>query len=160
MEPTIKTLTEKRLAGKKMRMSFSTNKTRELWLSFIPELKKIRNKIGLDFYSVEVYDISYFDNYNPEKEFDKWAAVETIDFDAIPGEMETITLPDGLYAVFLHKGPASTGTKTYQYIFGTWLPSSGFLLDNRPHFAIMGEKYKSEDPDSEEEIWIPVKPKK
>ena len=58
---------------------------------------------------------------------------------------------------FLHRGPASEGMKTYQYIFQTWLPVSGYRLDDRPHFAVMGEKYKKEDPDSEEEIWVPVK---
>jgi hypothetical protein len=30
-------------------------------------------------------------------------------------------------------------------------------LNKRPHFAKMGEKYKNEDPDSEEELWIPIK---
>jgi len=73
--------------------------------------------------------------------------------------MKTITSPEGLYAVFVHKGAASEGPKTYQYIFTTWLPASDYQLDNRPHFAIMGEKYKGEDPGSEEELWIPIKPK-
>jgi AraC family transcriptional regulator len=71
--------------------------------------------------------------------------------------METLNSPRGLYAVFQYKGAASKGAETYQYIYGTWLPESDFLLDNRPHFAVMGEKYKNEDPDSEEEMWIPVK---
>jgi AraC family transcriptional regulator len=31
------------------------------------------------------------------------------------------------------------------------------LLDNKPHFEIMGDQYKNEDPDSEEELWIPIK---
>jgi AraC family transcriptional regulator len=66
---------------------------------------------------------------------------------------------EGLYAIFLHKGPASQGLKTYNYIFLNWLPESGYVLDDRPHFAIMGPKYLHEDPASEEEIWIPVKAK-
>jgi AraC family transcriptional regulator len=32
-------------------------------------------------------------------------------------------------------------------------------MDGRPYFALMGEKYKGEQPDSEEEFWVPVKPK-
>lgn len=39
------------------------------------------------------------------------------------------------------------------YIFATWLPSSAYVLDNRPHFEVLGAKYKSNDPGSEEEIW-------
>jgi hypothetical protein len=31
------------------------------------------------------------------------------------------------------------------------------MLDNRPHFEILGEKYKNADPDSEEDVYIPVK---
>ncbi|MGK2861531.1 MAG: GyrI-like domain-containing protein [Chitinophagaceae bacterium] len=47
----------------------------------------------------------------------------------------------------------------FSYIFNTWLPPSGYDLDNRPHFEILGEKYKNDDPLSEEEIWIPIKQK-
>ena len=65
-----------------------------------------------------------------------------------------------VYAVFVHKGAAGSGPEIFRYIFGKWLPESGYLPDKRPHFEILGEKYKNEDPDSEEEIWIPVKPKK
>jgi AraC family transcriptional regulator len=94
-----------------------------------------------------------------KKEFDKWAAVEVPDFNMVPGNMDTITLPGGLYAVFSYKGPASAVSKLYQYIFQDWLPEAAFLLDNRPHFALMGAKYKAEGLNSEEEIWIPIKPK-
>ena len=138
-------------------MSFSNNQTHELWKSFMPSRREIKNNIGSDLYSVEVYEPLYFNNFNPEKEFDKWAVVEVTDFETVPEDMETLISPRGLYAVFLHKGAASKGPETYQYIFGTWLPASDFLLDNRPHFAVMGEKYKNDDPDSEEEVWIPVK---
>ena len=37
--------------------------------------------------------------------------------------------------------------------------TSKYSIDNRPHFEIIGEKYKNNDPNSEEEIWIPIKPK-
>jgi len=140
-------------------MSFTKNRTYELWRSFMPRRKEIQNSVGTELYSIEVYPPLFYDNFNPDSEFEKWAAVEVSDFQTIPGEMETLTSPQGLYAVFVHKGPASEGPKTYQYIFTKWLPISDFQLDNRPHFAIMGEKYKSEDPGSEEELWIPIKPK-
>jgi AraC family transcriptional regulator len=159
MQPRIENLTEKKLVGRRVSMSLSGNETGELWRSFMPRRREIKNSIGSELYSVEVYDPLYFSNFNPQAKFDKWAAVEVTAFDAIPDAMETITLTGGLYAVFLHKGPASTGLETYRYIFGSWLPDSNFSLDNRPHFAVMGEKYKNEDPDSEEELWIPIKPK-
>lgn len=157
MRPRIEMLSEKKFVGKRIKMSFSDNKTHELWRSFMPGRRQINNIIGMELYSIEVYEKLYFDNFNPKREFDKWAAVEVMNFDRVPDEMETLNSPRGLYAVFQYKGAASKGAETYQYIYGTWLPESDFLLDNRPHFAVMGEKYKNEDPDSEEEIWIPIK---
>lgn len=152
-------ITGKKLVGQRIRMSVADNRTGELWRNFMPRRKEIVNSVGSALYSIEVYDPLYFTDFNPQTTFDKWAAVEVRDFGLVPDEMETITLPKGLYAVFLHKGPASTGHKTYESIFTKWLLGSDFLIDNRPHFAVMGEKYKQEDPDSEEELWIPVKQK-
>ena len=159
MQPRIETLTEKKLVGKRMTMSLSNNKTRELWQSFMRRRKEIQNNIGQDLYSVQVHNPGYFDNFNPGREFTKWATTEVTDFDHVPTEMETLTLPGGLYAVFFHRGDASAGPKIFQFIFETWLPNSDYLLDNRPHFEILGEKYKNNDPTSEEEIWIPIRPK-
>jgi AraC family transcriptional regulator len=140
-------------------MSLSVNKTRELWQNFMPRRKEIQNKIGTELYSIEIFTPSYWNEFDPHAEFEKWAAVEVTDFRSIPDEMETITLPEGLYAVFLHKGLASSGPETSEYIFRIWLPNSDFSLDNRPHLAVMGEKYKNDDPNSEEDIWIPIRPK-
>ncbi len=139
-------------------MSLSDNRTVALWRDFMPRRKEIKNTAGTELYSVEVYDPLYFEYFDPNATFDKWAAVEVTDFEVVPGGMETMTLSGGLYAVFLHKGTASAGQKTFQYIFNIWLPGSGYKLDDRPHLAVMGDKYKNEDLASEEEIWIPVKP--
>lgn len=152
-------LPEKKLLGSKLRISFAKNTTRTLWQGFMQRKQEIKNCIGADLYSLEVYEPGFFSPFNPEKEFDKWACVEVTDYNLIPDKMEILVVPQGQYAVFLHKGPAGEGVKTYRYIFETWLPGSGYTLANRPHFAVMGSKYKSEDSASEEEIWIPVEVK-
>lgn len=160
MEPRIELLSEKKLAGKHLTMSLSDNRTGELWRSFMPRRKEIRNNVSSDLISMQVYNPSYdFSTVNPAASFEKWAAVEVSDFSNIPPDMETFTLPGGLYAVFFHKGAALTAARTFGYIFGTWFPHSDFVPDHRPHFELLGEKYKNDDPDSEEEIWIPIKPK-
>jgi AraC family transcriptional regulator len=161
MNPEIQISGEKKLIGQRIKMSLADNMTYALWRGFMPRRKEISNNLTNDLFSMQVYDKSYdFSNFNPEATFDKWAAIEVFDFKTVPLEMERFTLPEGLYAVFNYKGAASQGAKMFQYIFGTWLPASDYLLDNRPHFEILGEKYKNEDPDSEEEIWIPIKLKK
>jgi len=159
MQPRIETLSEKILIGKRNNMSFLNNRTAELWQSFMPTRKEIKNSIGTELYSVEVYPPQFFERFSNEIEFEKWAAIEAESLDAIPNGFESLIIPNGLYAVFIHKGPASKGFKTYQYIFQSWIPNSEFQLDNRPHFALMGDNYKNEDPNSEEEIWIPIKKK-
>jgi AraC family transcriptional regulator len=81
------------------------------------------------------------------------------DFDFIPYGMQSLLVEEGLYAVFNHVGDVVKARETFSYIFGVWLPNSEYQLDNRPHFEILGTKYKNNAPDSEEEIWIPIKRK-
>ncbi len=155
MNATIKTLEEKKLAGLRMTMSLANNKTPELWRSFMPRRHEIKNTKGPDLYSMQIYDPFYFKNFDPSTEFEKWATIEVADFNAIPAGIETLTLTGGLYAVFAYKG-SSADTRIFRHIFGTWLPNSEYELDNRPHFEMLGEKYKNNQEDSEETIWIPV----
>jgi AraC family transcriptional regulator len=152
----IETISSKKLIGFSLKMSLVNNKTFELWSKFMPRRKEIKNAIGSDLYSMQVFDANY-NQFDPQSTFEKWAAIEVTDFENAPIDVETFILPAGKYAVFLHKGPASEGYKTFQYIFGTWLPNSGYELDNRPHFEILGEKYKNNEADSEEEVFIPIK---
>ena len=159
MKPVIKILEEKKLIGKRMIMTFSDNKTGELWRGLMRRREEIQNKIGAEFYSMQIYPPLFFENFDPTIEFEKWATVEVADFNSVPEEMEAFTLEGGLYAVFLYQGAASAASETFSYILGTWLPDSGYALDNRPHFEILGEKYKNESPDSQEELWIPIKHK-
>ncbi|TGK20407.1 GyrI-like domain-containing protein [Leptospira stimsonii] len=160
MQFRIETLAEKKLIGMRVHLSLSENKTQELWKNFMVRKSEIRNRIGAEFYSMQIYEDSYFKNFDPAKRFEKWASVEVSDFDSVPVEMETTILPEGLYAVFFYKGSSKDGPKVFQYIFGTWFPDSDFVLDQRPHFELLGEKYRNDDPNSEEEIWIPIRQKK
>lgn len=158
MGPRIEFLAEKKLVGKSLTMSLVQNRTAELWGRFMPRRKEIPHTVDAGFYSLQVYDSHYFQNFDPSREFRKWAAVEVSSFDALPPHMESFVLSGGLYAVFLYKGP-STDARIFQYIYADWLPRSPYTLDHRPHFELLGEKYKNGDPDSEEEIWIPVSAK-
>lgn len=159
MEQRIELLPDKKLVGKHLSMSLANNKTVELWRSFMQQRHEITNAAGGKLYSMQIYGPSYFQDFDPARSFEKWAATEVSDFDAIPPGMESVLLTGGLYAVFHYKGSSNEGAKVFQYIFGTWLPNSDYALDTRPHFEILGEKYKNNSPDSEEEIWIPVKHK-
>jgi AraC family transcriptional regulator len=158
MEQRFEVLMEKQLVGKRMSMSYANNKTGELWRSFMPRRNEVTNTIGQDFYSIQIYPPSFFEAFDPNMVFEKWATVEVNGPGIVPDGMETIILPTGLYAVFNYKGTAGEASAAFSYILNGWLPNSGHSLDNRPHFEKLGEKYKKDDPGSEEEIWIPVRP--
>ncbi len=157
MEPRIIEIPEKKLVGKCLRMTLAMDRTYELWSSFMPLRKNIVNKVGVGFYSMQVYDEGQnFDNFTPLSEFTKWAVVEVESFDNIPEGLEKYTLSGGKYAVFIHKGLPADFPETASYIFTEWLPASGFRLDNREHFEYLSENYNPTDPESEEEVWIPL----
>lgn len=157
MQPRIETLSEKKLIGTRLKMSLAENRTRALWQSLMPRLKEIDNRTSDDKISMQIYrEPLKIGDFN--QEFEKWAAVEVANFDALPEGLETFTLRGGLYAVFDYKG-SSSDAQIFRYIFTEWLPNSIYTLDDRPHFEVLGEKYKNNDAESEEEIWIPVKSK-
>ncbi len=156
--PKIKVLKDKILLGRRMKMSLSNNRTVELWASFGPKIKEVKNRLTSELISLQVYDSSYHSSFDPDKVFEKWAAIEVSDCKTVPKDVEVFTLNGGLYAVFCYKG-LSTDTSIYHYIYSTWLPNSEYVLDDRPHFEVLGEKYKNNDPNSEEEIWIPIREK-
>ncbi len=160
MKSRIETLKDKKLIGKRLKMSYANNLTFQLWNSFMPLRKVIKNAVNSDLFSLQIYTPGFFKNFDLTNEFEKWALVEVTDFTDIPEGMETFTLIGGLYVVFDYKGGQKTATETFQYIFTTWLPNSEYEMDDRPHFEILGEKYKRDSEDSEEEIWVPVKKKR
>ena len=154
----IRELPVKKLLGIHREMSVAENQTSLLWQSFMPQRGDIGSTVSKDLWAVQLYPSHYFEKFDPTTRFIKWAAAEVDVADNIPKGMELLNIPAGLYAVFLYKGH-SGNPDIFHHIFGDWLPGSGYHLDNRPHFELLGEKFKLNDPSSEEEIWIPVRNK-
>lgn len=155
--PQIITIPEKKLIGKRLRMSLAENRTAELWQSFMPQRRLIQHAVGAELISMSVYDAGFdVSAFTPAVPFDKWAAVEVSDQAAVPDGMEAFVIPQGLYAMFLYRGHPRNFAPMFQYIFREWLPASGYELDARPHFELMGARYNNDSPDSEEDLYIPI----
>lgn len=154
----IQFLSAKKIVGMQRTMSIANNRTFELWRSFMPRRKEINNALGNDLLSMQIFPVDFnFQNFNIHENFEKWAAVEVTHWNHIPKGMQTFNLPEGNYAVFLYKGHPEKGEAAFRYIFEEWIPASGYVIDARPHFEILGAKYKNGDEQSEEEIWIPLR---
>jgi len=158
LEPLICTVSAKTLVGDMLEMSFNNIQTPILWRNFMPRRNQVLNAVSSDLYSVQV--LKKFEVPNPQSEFEKWACVEVTEVADIPQNMKVLTIPEGLYAVFHYKGLDTEGYKVFQWIFNQWLPNTIYEFDNRPQFEILSEKYKRNNVDSEEDIYIPIKLKK
>ena len=159
MQPKIELIPQKQLVGHVIEMSLVNNKTFDLFSGFMPTRKQIAQSISSDIFEVMVYDHSYFKNFNPSHSFIKWATLEVSALETNLEGMQSLTLNEGLYAVFQYKGLANGFGMFMNSILTEWLPESNYDLDDRPHFNILGDKYKNNHPDSEEAVYIPIKEK-
>ncbi|MFN7099698.1 MAG: GyrI-like domain-containing protein [Flavobacterium sp.] len=156
MTPTIKTIPEKKCIGMRQNMSFADYKAHEVWQRFMPRRNEIENRLGQHFLSVQVTDANFWSNFKPNTSFQKWAVVEVTDYSSLAVGMETITIPSSLYAMFIYKGDGTDAPAFFESIFTEWLPNSDYQLAHRPHFELLGDKYQRGNPDSEEEVYIPI----
>ena len=148
------------LAGLKRKIPLTPGAITALWSDFMPQVKFIPQRENSLLYSVQLYDRgTTTENFNPLQPVTKWAAVPVNEKAELPSGLEYKSLEGGLYAVFIHKGVPATFPATMDFIFRNWLPSSGYEWEAREQFEVMGEKYRHNDPLSEEEVWIPLRKK-
>lgn len=153
MNPKIQKLKEKKLLGMNSTMHHGSYEIIvALWRQFMPQYKGIKKIKNNEFIAVQ----EYIDFNDLDAVFNIWACAEVIDFTEIPDKMTAFVIPEGDYAIFQHKGMDASAT--YQRIMTEWLPNSGYRVDERPHFQVMGDKYKQGSPDSEEHFYVPIKP--
>ena len=159
-EPAILTIKPKLLVGMHMLTSLDENQTVALWQQFMPRRTEIPDTLSKDLYSVSLFghELQY-GTFDANTKFEKWAAMAVSDLGVLPDNMAPLLVSGGLYARFIHYGTYASFSETLDLMYRQWLPNSGYQLDNRAHFEVMTEKYLGpSDPNSEEEIWIPIKP--
>jgi len=155
MIPEIKIFPATKFIGKNLSFTYANYRAFELWSSFMPRRKEVQNTVGMELYNIQINPENF--DFNPNTPFVKWATVAVSTYDFVPEDMEKLEIEEGLYAVFNYKGDQSNAAAFFKSIYTEWLPNSVFDLDTRPQFEILGEKYKNNDSNSEEEIWIPIK---
>ena len=155
MNPQIKFFPATKFIGKNLLFSYADFRAFELWSRFMPRRNENQNTIGTELYNIQINPENF--DFNPNTPFVKWAVRPVSSFDFVPEGMETLEIQEGFYAVFHYQGDQNNAATFFNQIYTVWLPNSDYELDSRPQFEILGEKYKNNDPTSEEEIWIPIK---
>jgi AraC family transcriptional regulator len=162
MKPVIKQIEEMKIVGMEKTTTLNTSyiDIPKLWENFCSRMHEINNVADKKtFYEVRKPDMNFsMDDFKETSEFTEIAGLEVTTVDTMPEGMINVTIPAGKYAVFTHKGSPINLRQTYEYIWGTWLPNSGYEADLRFDFELYGERFKgAEDPESEVDIHIPIK---
>lgn len=127
----------------------------DLWAAFAPRMGEINARIEGTTYGV------CFPAALNEENFDYMAAVPVSNFDAVPEGMVARTVPAHKFAVFTHKtGDDSLHNdlqKSVQYIWGTWLPNSGYEHARVPDFELYDERMDTITGKGEFDLYLPVK---
>ena len=85
------------------------------------------------------------------------AGVQVAPGAAPPADMSQVAVPAGDYAVF--EFPFGEIGKAYPFIFGTWLPESGYVQDARPLLERYGTDFCPDQPASPMQVRVPVRPR-
>lgn len=126
-----------------------------LWKAFRSGLAGTSLPAPEAWFSVSFYPADYFSAFSPAKSYDLACGIAPMAGEAMPSFVQAVDIPAGDYAVFTYQG--LPGAAPFEWILGTWLPTSGYQLDHRPHFERMPADYSPHNPLSTEEIWVPVK---
>ncbi len=160
IKPLTVKIKEKKIIGMKTGTSLKNSRIADLWTKFACRIGEIQNRTDKNnYYEFRIPEEDFdLNKFTEDTEFFEFAGVEVSDFEYIPDEMLSQTIPGGDYAVFTHKGKTEDLFKIYEYIWGTWVPNSGFNVDLRYDFELYGERFKGPgNIDSEIDIHIPVK---
>ena len=137
-------------------MSFAEPSMRELWQTFRPRVEEVEHRVSGDFVSMRIYEEPVVAPPVPGSRFEQWAAVEVAAAVEIPDGMAAHRLEGGRYAVFRYRGRADEFGAAARYIYGDWLPASGYELADREFFEVLLSSYRPDDPEATETIWIPI----
>jgi len=156
MEPKFKETQDVKVIG--LMASFSEDTKHgipDLWNKFGPRMGEIEARLEGCTYGV------CFPATLGDDTFEYMAAVPVANFDKVPDGMVARVMPAHKYAVFTHKmGEDSLHNdlqKSVQYIWGTWLPASGFEQARVPDFELYDGRMDAAAGTGEFDLYIPIK---
>jgi AraC family transcriptional regulator len=116
----------------------------KLWDQFVPRLDEVQN--------VSELDVSYGVMASAGDSMDYMAGSPVREAIELPAGMTRWDIPEATYAVFESTIP--TIEKTFDYIFGAWLPASDYQHNSGPVLERYGETFSPDTPVVS--IYIPI----
>ena len=149
MEPKIVSRPAFTVAGLVHRGPVDGEKIAALWGQFGARMGELQPVIEPDV----TYGVMA--NYCEDSgEFDYIAASQVPNDKGLPEGFVPVEIPAGDWAVFTTTIPEMG--QTYPYIYGTWLPQSGYQHGPAPEFELYGPGFDPVNPACELEIYVPV----
>jgi predicted transcriptional regulator YdeE/DNA-binding transcriptional MerR regulator len=138
---------------------FGTNENHEiseLWTQF-NELAAKTNGVPNAEGDAAIGLCTVLDDVPMEEGFEYVAGFPVSNVEDVPEGFVVREVPPHTYAVFAHKGDMQGLAKTYEYIYETWLPQSGYELAEKIDFEYYDQDFKDFAPDSIFYIYLPIR---
>ena len=122
----------------------------QLWEEYLPVAGNVPNLVESPYYGVigRVDDIS--------EELTYCACREVSRSGSAPSGFTEMKIPSATYASFAHRGDPLKVDHTVNFIYGTWLLTSGMRHTNGPDLEIYGDQYSLNPENSTIHYAIPV----
>lgn len=156
-EPVFQGKTAFKVIGFERYTSNGIPSIREAWGEFGKRQKEIPNAIGEIAYGIEDYSRDFDMNKGGFPKYYYIAGYEVSSIAQIPEGMAAKEIPAAQYAVFTYTGALDGLHEFFGYIYGKWLPASGYSMD--PKLSLDFERYPEQVMDMNQakvEIWVPI----
>lgn len=155
MEPKVVVKDEFTVVGLTCSTTLKENIIPALWEEFNSRVGEIKNRTSPNLY----IGVSQFSANPVDEVFTYMAGVPVESVDEIPEGMVCKTIPKQEYVVVTHKGKLDTLGNAFDYIYGTWLPKSGYELIEADDFEVYDDErfLGADNEESEVDIYIPIK---
>ena len=154
MEPKIITKPAFHVVGMRYVGKNPNQEIAQMWQEFLPHINepaRVEPQVSYGLCDSTIEGLE-------EGDFEYVAGVEVAGPDAeVPQGMVLRSVPERKYAVFTHHGTLDTLEETYQNIWNTWLPQSGYEIAEQFDMEVYNEDFILDSPDSKLYIYVAVK---
>jgi AraC family transcriptional regulator len=156
-DPSFRTKEAFKIVGIERYTSNGIPSIREAWDQFGKRSQEIQHVVGPAAHGIEDYSRDFDRNKGGFPKYFYIASLEVNTLADIPAGMVGKEIPSANYAVFSYNGPIDSLHEFFGFIYGEWMPKSGYSMD--PKLSLDFERYPERIMDMNQaqiEIWVPV----